>query len=169
MARNKVKAPQLALDEIQPEKSRQITKTLIELGKLGRVETDEQVRERISEFFYICSESGIRPGIESLAFSLGVSRKTVFAWGTGRGCSPYRQELILRAKSLITSYVEQSLLTGATNPVSAIFCLKNYANWKDTVSIEDNTTFDTEKRMIDKKQIAKQIGVDLEASETYDL
>lgn len=166
------KVPQRALDEMKPEKSRQITSALIELGKLGRVETDEQVRQRISEFFYICSESGIRPGIETLALALGVSRKTVFAWGTGRGCSPYRQELILRAKSLITSYVEQGLLTGATNPVSAIFALKNYAGWKDSISIEANTTFDTEKRMIDKSEIAKQLGLkegDLEQIETDDL
>lgn len=160
------------LKTIDPDKSQAITLSLMELASLGRCETDEQVEARIKEFFYICSKEKIRPGVESLSLALGISRKTLYAWSTGRGCSPYRQECIQKAKSLINGYIEQAFLSGAINPVSGIFCLKNLAGWKDSISIEANTTFDTDRRMIDRKEIASQLGImeegDLEDIETDD-
>ncbi len=168
------KPPQAVLDDMQPDKVQQITLSLIELGNLGKCRTDTEVDQRIEQYFDLCSQKKIRPGVESLSYALSISRKTFYAWSKGIGCSEYRQEQILKAKGLISAFVEQAFLSGQINPVSGIFLLKNWSGYRDTVSIEDATEYDIGKKTYNKKQIASQLGLkleegDLEQIETDDL
>ena len=61
--------------------------------------------------------------------------------GHGIDCSARRQELIVKAKAFITAYLEQAMLSNKVYPGSAIFMLKNWAGYKDSVEIttEQNT------------------------------
>lgn len=163
--------PQAELSNIKPEKARLIGTTIAELNQLGRVKTDFEVEERIQQYFDICNDKGLRPGIEGLAFALGVTRQTLFYWARGQGCSEVRQEIIQRAKQGITAYIEAGFLSGSISPVSGIFALKNYSNWRDNKPLEETDTSESLEYMrmpVNKQRIAEQLGVDLEASETDD-
>lgn len=130
--------PQSALEQIEPSKVQEITTSLLELHNQGKPESNEELRQRIDAFFNFCSESSIRPGVESLCLSLHISRTTMFNWLRGDGCDKERQEIITSAKSVINAFVEQALLSGAIPVPSAIFVAKNILGYKDTVSIEDS-------------------------------
>lgn len=88
--------PQAAVDEIEPEGVQQLCNSIRELYDKGKPQSDEEVKQRIDEYFDFCQRSSIRPGIETLALSLHVSRITIYNWGNGVCCSPERQEIIQR-------------------------------------------------------------------------
>lgn len=124
------------LDELPAEFAHETVGSLRELYEQGKPETDEEVEKRINDFFEFCENSSIRPGVESLSMALSVSRTTIWNWEKGIGCSSRRQELIMKAKSFITAYIEQSLLSSRIFPATGIFLLKNWANYRDSVSVE---------------------------------
>lgn len=64
------------------------------------------------------------------------SNALLWNWSKGAGCSSRRQELISKAKAFITAYIEQSLLSSRIFPATGIFLLKNWANYRDSVSVE---------------------------------
>lgn len=140
MAKNNY--PQAGLDEIDPVTVQQIVTSLKELHDLGRPKTDDEVEQRINDYFEFCQRSSIRPGIESLCMSLHISRTTLFRWNNGNDCSAYRQELIQSAKSFIGSFLEQAMLGGKISPPSGIFLMKNWLSYKDSISIEEATPQD---------------------------
>jgi hypothetical protein len=141
------KAPQNELKNISPSKVQNIVHSLNELYSLGRPKTDEECEERINQYFQFCENSMIRPGVESLCTSLHISRMTLFRWANGEDCSEKRREIIAGAKSFITAFLEQAALNGQINPATSIFLLKNWANYKDTVSFE-NTLDQTPKNKV---------------------
>lgn len=159
------KRPQNALKEIPATKVQEITMSLMELNALGKCKTDEEVSERIEQFFQMCADRKIRPGVETLSCALSISRKTLFAWSQGIGCSETRQEIILQAKTMINSFLEQCFLSGQVNPVSGIFLLKNWAGYRDTQTIESTTVIEDYPKHIDRNKIAEQLGVSLEGED----
>lgn len=70
-------------------------------GRTVRNVVDEEIKQRIDEYFSFCQQSSIRPGIESLCMALHISRTTLFNWNNGTGCSEMCQELIQSAKAFI--------------------------------------------------------------------
>ena len=62
--------PQGQLDDVQPEKVQELVKSLKQLHDRGKPQTDEEIKQRIDEYFSFCQQSSIRPGIESLCLSL---------------------------------------------------------------------------------------------------
>lgn len=124
------------LNEVPAEFVKNTVSSLRQLYEKGRPQTDEEVESRIDEYFRFCENSSLRPGVESLAVALSTTRATLWNWSKGVGCSSRRQELISKAKSFITAYIEQSLLSSRIFPATGIFLLKNWANYKDSVSVE---------------------------------
>ena len=153
MAKNNY--PQGALDDIQAEKVQEIVTNLKQLHDKGKPTTDEEIKQRIDDFFLFCQHSSIRPGIESLCMSLHISRTTLFNWHNGVGCSQVCQEYIQSAKAFISAYIEQATLSGKISPPSGIFLMKNWLGYKDTVSIEENTPKEKEKTMLTVDQLPK--------------
>lgn len=137
MARNNY--PQGQLDDMEPSGVQEIVTSLKELHDRGKPRTDEEVKQRIDDFFTFCQTSSLRPGIETLCCALSISRTTLFKWNNGDCCSPKCQEYIQSAKAFISAYLEQAVLGGKISPPSGIFLLKNWANYRDTISIEENT------------------------------
>lgn len=130
--------PQAAVDEIEPEGVQQLCNSIRELYDKGKPQSDEEVKQRIDEYFDFCQRSSIRPGIETLALSLHVSRITIYNWGNGVYCSPERQEIIQRAKGFIAAFLEQAILCGKISPPSGIFIAKNWLGYRDSISIEES-------------------------------
>ncbi len=130
--------PQGTLDEIEPGAVQQLVGSLRELHDKGRPESDEEVRNRIDEYFQLCQDSSLRPGIETMCAALHISRTTLFNWAKGINCSDERKEIVESAKAFIAAYIEQAMLSGKISPPSGIFLMKNWLSYKDTVSIEEN-------------------------------
>lgn len=154
MAKNNF--PQAGLDNIEPIAVQQIVTSLKELYDLGKPQTDEEMKQRIDEYFSFCERSSIRPGIESLCMALHISRTTLFRWSNGLDCTKYRQELVQTAKTFIGAFLEQAMLGGKISPPSGIFLMKNWLSYKDNIGIEETTpqTESSRKMTLDDVKIA---------------
>lgn len=153
MAKNNY--PQAGLDDLEPEVVHHFVSSLRELHDLGRPKTDAEVEQRIDDYFSFCERSSIRPGIETLCLSLHISRTTLFRWGNGIDCSNQRQEIIQSAKSFIGAFIEQCMLGGKISPPSGIFLMKNWLNYKDTISFEENTPQEDKQRALTAAELPK--------------
>lgn len=131
------KGAQAGLEQIEPGAVQEITNSLLELNDKGICKTDQEVQQRIDEYFDFCTRSSMRPGIESLCLALHITRTTLFRWCNGIGCSEYRQEVIQNAKQVVAAFIEQASLSGKINPATAIFVMKNWMSYKDSESFED--------------------------------
>lgn len=72
MAKNNL--PTNGLNEISAEYAHETIKSLNDLYNLGRPENDDDVERRVDDYFKFCEQSSLRPGVESLALALSVSR-----------------------------------------------------------------------------------------------
>jgi hypothetical protein len=151
--------PQGQLEDIEPTKVQQITQNLNTLYSLGKPKTDTEVEDRTNLYFELCQNSSLRPGIESYCTALHISRTTLFRWAHGEDCSPFRQELILSAKSFIAAFLEQASMTGQLNPATSIFLMKNWLGYRDTVSIEQQTNLDHKNETLSVSALPK-LGAD---------
>lgn len=102
--------PQAGLEKIDPKTVQAITMSLVDLYNKGKPKTDNEVRQRVNEYFEYCQASSLRPGVETLRTALHVSRSTLYEWSQGRNCSSERAEIIQGAKSIIDSFLEQALI-----------------------------------------------------------
>lgn len=151
------------LNEVPAEFVKNTVSSLRQLSEQGKPESDEELANRISEYFKFCETSSIRPGVESLAVALSTTRTTLWNWEHGIGCSSRRQELISKAKAFITAYIEQSLLSSRIFPATGIFLLKNWANYRDSVSVEpveNNSIYPTMSKEEIAARHASYIGME---------
>lgn len=138
--------PQEQLDCVEPSAVQEIVSSLKQLHDRGKPQNDEEVRQRLDDYFRLCEQSSIRPGIESACLALAISRQTFFRWSRGEGCGPRRQEIVQSAKSFIAAFIEQAMLGGKISPPSGIFLMKNWLGYKDQLSIEENILPDNGKK-----------------------
>ena len=131
--------PNVQIDDIEPSFVKKTVGELRSVYDLPKPETDEEVKERIYQFFLYCEDKGLRPGIELLSLFLGVSRMTIWNWSNGLTCSEARQTMINHAKALIGAYLEQSHLQGKLNPVSAIFLSKIWLGYTEDLTVKLDT------------------------------
>lgn len=103
-----------------------------------KVATDEEFDNRVTEYLKLCAERDIRIGIEGLCLYLGISRTTLWKWCKGVNCSEHRAESARMAKQIIAAFLEQLNLSGRLNPASAIFYLKNWCGYVDSIDIKAN-------------------------------
>lgn len=130
--------------------------SLMQLGAAGRPETDADTEARINQYFEFCQTHKFRPGIESLAKALGTTRKTLCEWEHGRGCSAYKQELIVQAKQTVLCFLEQCGLQGRINPATLIFALKNWSDYTDNQKTELPYI---PVQSTDNREIAQKLGL----------
>ena len=160
MARNTTGLSNTQLDAVPKEKSQMITNNLMELNKMGKPETNSELIDRIEQYFEFCSRSSMRPGVESMCLALHISRTTLFRWANGEDCDPERQKIIVNAKQMLAAYLEQASLSGAINPVSSIFLMKNWLSYKDVISFEESVSATEDKKPINltNEQLAARLG-----------
>ena len=134
---SKNRYPQAALDDVDPEVTQEIVTSLVDLHNMDKPKTDADVRHRIDEYFVLCENSSMRPGIETLCFALHISRTTLFNWCRGVGCSDDRRDAARSVKGFLSAYIEQVMLRGKISPPSGIFLMKNWLGYKDALSLEE--------------------------------
>ena len=156
------------LESLPKEYTGEVVESLMELYRKGKPKTDEETERRIDEYFELCDKASIRPGIESMRLSLGgISRQTLLNWENGIGCSEKRQELIVRAKSFVVAFLEQLMLNNKIFPGSAIFFLKNWANYRDNVEI--STLENSSVTQLNREEIAARHAAFKERPEPLEL
>lgn len=149
--------PTNQLNRLPEGTSAEIVSCLMELSGKGRPKTEQELKNRITEYFNFCAARDFRPGVESLALALGTTRTSLWNWCRQEGCSAEWAEICKQAKQTVLVFLEQCNLTGKLNPASAIFYLKNWGNYVDTLSLE-NVTDTPERRALTAAELPK-LGV----------
>lgn len=126
---------------------------------------DDEVAERINQFFDDCAMRGVIPKWESLALSLGVTRATAWNWATGKGCSAVRTRMMQRAKDILSAIDAELVATGKIPQVVYIFRAKNFYDMRDqqdVVVTANNPLGDAEdtKSLTEKYSTLIEIGED---------
>lgn len=112
--------------------ARLLTETLATYN-LPKVKSDEELQQRIADYFVNCAQTGEKPTVEQMSQVTGYTLSTVWDWENGRnkGFSAATSELIKKAKEFLRVFDAKLLMEGALNPVSYIFRAKNYYGMKD--------------------------------------
>lgn len=153
---------QAALETVPAEVVTEMVTDLIELRKMGKPKSDEEVKTRCDQYFRYCANSSLRPGIETLSLALGIDRRTLWAWSCGRGCSPERAEIARAARQTVIAYVEAAQLCGRINPVSAIFLLKNWGSYTDSTILQiEDIRPDSLQASMTPEEVAQRIEKDI--------
>lgn len=144
-------------DNTKAEDIKRIMKNCLRWYELPRIETDEDCRQRLYDFFVGCAESGEMVTIEKMCLALGYARNTVFEWEQGLHCSAERSNMIKKAKALIATSESVMVSEGKINPVVYIFRAKNYFGMKDQqdITIRPDNPYGDQR---DAATIAKEYG-----------
>ena len=96
----------------------------------------DAVRDRLELYFRQCSIDNTKPNLSGLCLFLGINRRTLWQWRTGkRRDQADFQKVILQAVSVLESELVNELMDGSINPVSAIFLLKSCYGFEDQQTI----------------------------------
>lgn len=98
--------------------------------------SDEQVAERLNEFFAHCTETGELPTMEKLFLAVGTDNSTGQQWLHGQGCSPERAGMMQKSRQVMAALDAEFVSTGKIPQVTYIFRSKNYygmSNKQETV------------------------------------
>lgn len=122
---------------------------LLYLYNLPQIDLDdsEAIKQRIQDYFAWTISAEVKPSFASLALAIGVDRKTLLSWENeetrkGSGYS----DIIKKAKSLITSIVEDNGTEGRVNPVYTMFLLNSSAQgYSNNSKVEITSTAPAEQ------------------------
>lgn len=105
----------------------------IDSYKQNRVKTDEELEQRLVEYFCKCAARGSRPVVEELAMYCGYHFKEFYDIEIGhkKGFSPDTSIIIKKAKDFIRVFDAKLVCEGKMNPVAYIFRAKNYYGMTD--------------------------------------
>ena len=123
-------------DEKQQLISRLVTET-IRTYQMPKVKDDEELAQRLADYFQHCAVTGERPTVEQLAQCTGYTIGTVYDWEVGRkrGFSSETGAIIKKAKEFLRVFDAKMVAEGALNPVVYIFRAKNYYGMRDQQDI----------------------------------
>lgn len=114
-----------------------ILEASIEVFNLPKIDIhdEQQVSQRLSEFFSIYARRGLKPTVVSMGMALGLDRRRLWEIKSGakstndsvRLMPPEVRGRIKAAYDIMESLWESYMLAGKINPVTGIFLAKN--NW----------------------------------------
>lgn len=102
-----------------------------------RVKSDEELAQRIDDYFYRCAQHGQVPTVEEMSLSTGYSISTVMDWEIGRnkGFSTQTSTIIKKAKGYLQTFDAKLVIAGKMNFLAYCFRAKNYYGMKDQQDI----------------------------------
>ena len=112
--------------------SKLLTEVLVEY-KQPKVKNDEELAERINEYFMRCAMNGQVPTVEEMCMSTGYAQSTIWDWETGRrqGFSNSTAEVIKKAKDVLKTFDAKLVISGKLNFLAYCFRAKNYYGMVD--------------------------------------
>lgn len=119
-------------DEDKALVSQLIGEILTEYRK-DKVKSDEELTERLDDYFRRCADRGQTPTVEEMSLSTGWSIQTVRDWqyGTNKGFSPQTSAIIKKAKDFMQAFDAKLVIAGKMNFLAYCFRAKNYYGMKD--------------------------------------
>lgn len=98
-----------------------------------RVKSDDELAQRIDDYFNRCAVHGQVPTVEEMSLSTGYSISTVMDWEIGRnkGFSPQTSMIIKKAKGYLQTFDAKLVIAGKMNFLAYCFRAKNYYGMKD--------------------------------------
>lgn len=148
---------------------KRISSNCLQFWQMGRasVKNDDELQERIGQFYSICAETGQTPTVEKMCLALGYDTSTIHDWQSGRrkGFSPETANIIKKAKQFLSAFDADLLLKNKLNPVAYIFRAKNYYGMSDkqeVVVTPNNSLGDT----VSEEELARKL---ISATEVIDV
>lgn len=124
----------------------------------------EELLVKYDGYFKRCLEYGVRPTVEGLAITAGVSRKTLNEWERGiTRAGSGLSDVVKKAKSYVNYMLATLASTGKVQPVFFIFYAKNHFGYVDKVEHEvtsSNPLNDIESGPELQKRINDSIAID---------
>ena len=100
-------------------------------------ESADEVIERTAEYFSICSANDMKPSVAGYALALGVSRKTLWEYVSGRIVKPDGvRNSLKRAYDVLNAQMEDYMQNGKIQTIAGIFLMKNSFGYTDKQEIE---------------------------------
>lgn len=112
--------------------SKLLNEVLVEY-KQPKVKSDEELAERLQDYFRRCAESGQVPTVEEMCLSTGYAYSTCYDWETGRrkGFSDNTADIIKKAKEMLKTFDAKLVISGKLNFLAYCFRAKNYYGMSD--------------------------------------
>lgn len=102
-----------------------------------RVRNDEELEQRLAQFFMFCADNNIPPTIEAMYQFTGYSPSYMADIRNGhrKGFSPETAQILKKAQGFMQTFDAQMVIEGKMNPVTYIFRAKNYYGMTDQQQI----------------------------------
>lgn len=151
----------------KPDAVKKALRETLAAYKMPRVRSDEELVERVSEYFDLCATTGQIPTVEEMALTCGYG---VHEWldivsGRRRGFSEETATVIKKAKSFLAAFDAKMAVTGEINFLAYCFRAKNYygmADKQEVVLTPNNPLGDAagQKQLADKYLDLVDVGED---------
>lgn len=95
----------------------------------------EQLRNRIGEYFKLCADNDMKPGVVAMGLAIGLDRRRLWEIRSGASVNttiPQEcKDIINMAYDSLEALWESYMQNGRINPVSGIFLAKNHFGYRD--------------------------------------
>ena len=95
----------------------------------------QQVQQRVFEYFQLCADHDMKPGVAAVGLALGMDRRRLWEINTDQPNQPNipqeSKEIIKQVYNSLEILWESYMQNGKVNPVSGIFIGKNNFGYKD--------------------------------------
>ena len=130
---------ELRKEHCEPGEIGKMLSHAVEIGNWPAIDTDDpdQVSARFNQYHQYCIAHDIKPDMPGLALSVGVTRKTLWAWENGVESNKPQavRNVIKKAREINEIMMTQMMANGKINPVAGIFFLKNSHQYTDTQEV----------------------------------
>ena len=119
--------------EAQREVARKLLSETLTAYRKPKVHSDEELTERLDEYFEYCASNAIIPTVEEMALYTGYAPSSVWNWEKGRtqGPGPQSSEIIRKAKDFMQTFDAKLVTSGTLNFLTYCFRAKNYYGMTD--------------------------------------
>lgn len=132
-----------------------------------KVKSDEELAQRLDDYFMRCAENGQIPTVEEMCLSTGYSYSTCYDWEVGRnkGFSDSTSKIIKKGKEMLKTFDAKLVISGKLNFLAYCFRAKNYYGMvdKQEMVLTPNTNSDSP---VDKEDIMSRYAIDSSDSPT---
>lgn len=114
-----------------------ILRETLEAYRMPKVRSDDELLNRLDDYFERCASRDIKPTVEEMCVYTGYTIQGIWDIENGRsgGFSAKTSEIIKKAKNYMSIFDARLLIEGKLNPVSYIFRAKNYYGMKDVQDV----------------------------------
>lgn len=164
MALERVKKDKVSIGVGSSEEDRQLVSRLLSETAAAyhqrRVENDEQLKQRLDQYFTLCQQEAIIPTVEEMYLYTGYSRQ----WGTAvrsgrlRGFSVNTKHILDRACEIMAAFDAKLVMTGRMNNVTYIFRSKNYHGMRDEQNVVIEATSENEREQSAEEIARRYLG-----------